>query len=203
MMSMAKVSKYLLLALLFCITWAPLHGCASEAVQASLKIGSNVPDFELKDLNGTVHTLKQYTGNVVVLEMCSIECPWSRGADPHLVELSKKHAADGVVFVGIDSHHSTTVDQIKAYAEQAGKSYTILKDVDNKYADALGAKTTPEVFVVDKAGKLAYHGAFDNRQQDTQKGDKAYVADAIAAVLAGKTPDPGEAKSWGCSIKRK
>ena len=172
MMSMAKVSKYLLLALLFCITWAPLHGCASEAVQASLKIGSNVPDFELKDLNGTVHTLKQYTGNVVVLEMCSIECPWSRGADPHLVELSKKHAADGVVFVGIDSHHSTTVG-IKAYAEQAGKSHTIPERCDNKYGCS-EPRPPPEVFVVDKAALSIT--AFDNRQQDTRtKGDKAYV----------------------------
>ncbi len=202
-MSMVNVSKQLLLVCLLCIAVVPLNGCASESTSASPKIGSILPNFELKDLKGTVHTLKQYAGKIVVLEMCSIECPWSKGADPHLVELSKQYADDGVVFIGIDSHKSTTVEDIKAYAEKNGKSYTILKDVDNKYADAVGAKTTPEVYVVDKVGKLAYHGAFDNRQQDTAKGDKAYVADAIAAVLAGKVPDPSEAKSWGCSIKRK
>ncbi|HOH28900.1 MAG TPA: redoxin domain-containing protein [Candidatus Hydrogenedentes bacterium] len=200
---MKSIAKYVWLVFLFCATVVPLYGCASENAAAVPKIGNPLPNFELKDLNGTVHSLNQYAGNIVVLEMCSIECPWSRGADPHLVALSKKHADDGVVFLGIDSHKSITVDDIKAYAEKAGKSYPILKDVDNKYADAIGAKTTPEVYVVDKEGKLAYHGAFDNRQQETQEGDKSYVANAIAALLDGKAPDPSEAKSWGCSIKRK
>ena len=202
-MDMKRVSKYMWLVFLFCATVVPFYGCASENAAAAPKIGNPLPDFELKDLNGTVHTLKQYAGKIVVLEMCSMECPWSKGADPHLVALSKKHADDGVVFLGIDSHFGHTVEAIKDYAEKNGKSYPILKDVDNKFADAVGAKTTPEVYVVDKEGKLAYHGAFDNRQQETQEGDKAYVADAIAALLAGNAPDPGEAKSWGCSIKRK
>lgn len=202
-MNIKRFSKCFGLLCLFCITVIPFYGCASEATADAPKIGSKMPAFELKDLEGDVHTLKQYAGQIVVIEMCSIECPWSRGADPDLVALAKKHADDGVVFLGVDSHHGTTVDEIRAYAEEKGKSYPILKDVDNQYADAVGAKTTPEVYVVDKEGNLVYHGAFDNRQQETVKGDKAYVADAIVAVIAGKAPDPSEAKSWGCSIKRK
>lgn len=181
----------------------PLCGCASESVGAAPAIGSVVPDFEMKDAAGVTHTLKQYAGKVVVLEMCSIECPWSRGADPHFVELAAKYAPEGVVILGIDSHKSTTTDQIKEYAEKAGLTFPVLKDVDNKYADALGAKTTPEVYVVGKDGKLMYHGAFDDREQPEQKGKTAYVDNAVAAALAGKAAVPAEAKSWGCSIKRK
>lgn len=190
----------------FCGCSQPTSAPAAPAAQGApgaLAIGGVMPDFELKDVSGTTHTLKQHSGSVVVLEMCSIECPWSRGTDPHLVELSQKYAPNGVVFLGIDSHNTVSVDQIKEYAAKNGKTYPILKDVDNKYADLLGAKTTPEVFIVDKDGKLAYHGAFDDRAKETEKGATPYVDNALTAILAGKPADPSETKSWGCSIKRK
>ena len=78
----------------------------------------------------------------------------------------------------------------------------ILKDQDNKYADVVGAKTTPEVYVIDKSGKLAYHGAFDDRAQPDKKGTTPYVENAVKAVLDGKAAEPKEVKSWGCGIKR-
>jgi hypothetical protein len=66
----------------------------------------------------------------------------------------------------------------------------------------VGAKTTPEIFVVDKDGKLAYHGAFDDRAQPDKKGKTPYVENAVKALLDGKAVDPKEVKSWGCGIKR-
>ena len=203
-MKMNAVGKYFLPVLGVCLALYPLAGCAQKSeAPAGLALGAPAPDFALTDHNGNDHTLKQYLGKVVVLEMCSIECPWSRGADPHLVELSQKYAPNGVVFLGIDSHKSVTVEQLKEYAEKNGKTYPILKDVDNKYADLLGAKTTPEVFLIDNEGKLAYHGAVDDREKDAEKGKTPYLDNAIAAVLAGKDADPAETRSWGCSIKRK
>jgi thiol-disulfide isomerase/thioredoxin len=184
------------------VVFCPLCGCASDSIAEPPAIGSVLTNFELKDVNGATHTLEQYRGKIVVVEMCSLNCPFSRGADPHLVELSKKYA-DQAVFIGIDSNKSTTVEDIKKYTEEKGKAYPVLKDEDNKYADAIGAKVTPEVYVVDKEGKLVYHGAFDDRANPEEKGKNAYVDNAIATTLAGKTVEPNEVKSWGCSIKRK
>lgn len=203
-MRASRIGKGLLTVLGLCLALYPIAGCAQKTeTPAGLALGATAPDFTLKDCNGNSHTLKQYLDKVVVLEMCSIECPWSRGADPYLVELAAKYAPDNVVFLGIDSHNSVTVEQIKEYAEKNGKTYPVLKDVDNKYADLLGAKTTPEVFVIDKKGKLAYHGAVDDREEEATKGKTPYLDNAIAAVLAGKSADPAETRSWGCSIKRK
>ena len=200
---LAPIWRSVFLTLLLTVLFYPVYGCASEALPDPPEIGSVLPNFELKDLEGNTHTLEQYRGKIVVLEMASHLCPWSRGADPHLVALANKHAEDGVVVIGIDSHNIATVVEIKKYAEENEKTYTILKDVDNKYADAIGAKVTPEVYVVDKEGKLAYHGAFDNRGKPEEKGENAYVEDAVAALLAGKTPETTRAKTWGCTIKRK
>lgn len=169
---------------------------------AALAIGASAPDFTLNDNDGTAHTLSAYRGKVVALVFTSQECPYSRGADPQLAELAKKYAERGVTVLSIDSHKDTTLEQIKQYRTEEQLPYPILKDAENKYADAVGAKQTPEVFLLDAEGKLAYHGAFDNRRGPDGPGDTPLLANAIEALLAGKAPDPAETRQWGCTIKR-
>ena len=181
----------------------PFAACSAQNLPEPPAIGAVFPNFELADLDGNTHALEQYKGNVVVLEMCSIHCPYSRGADPHLVEIANAYADKGVVVIGIDSHNSTTVEDIKKYAAEVKKTYPILKDEGNKYADVIGAKVTPEVYVLDKEGKLVYHGAFDDRADPTKKGENAYNENAVKAALDGKPAEPDRVKAWGCSIKRK
>ena len=175
----------------------------SSLVQAqTLRIGDNLPDFQLQDPMGENHSLSDYAGKIVVLNFCSQECPWSRGADAKINEVARAYAAKEVVFLGVDSHHSTPPEAIKAHAEKAGVPYPILKDTGNAYADKVHAQRTPEIFIVDRQGKLAYHGAFDNRTRPDQEGDINYVADALDALLAGQKIAKPEAAAWGCTIKR-
>jgi len=188
---------------------AMMAGAAAFWVQASANpvlaeatVGQAMPAFELPDLDGKKHTLEQYKDKIVVIEFGNIGCPYSRGTDPDLIALAQGYAPKGVVVLGIDSNTTNTPADIKKYATEKGKTYPVLKDQDNKYADAVGAKTTPEVYVIDKNGKLAYHGAFDDRAQPDKKGKTPYVENALKALLDGKAVDPKEVKSWGCSIKR-
>ena len=193
------------LALVAVLAWGVVYvvmtGGLTSAGPAT-EVGAEMPNFALKDLTGKEHTLEQYKCKIVVLDFCSHHCPWSRGADPHLIELAKKYADQGVVFLGIDSHFDTPVEDIQKYADEAGKSYPILKDEGNQYADKTGARVTPEIYIVDKEGKLAYHGAFDDRKAPESKGDAAYVDKALAAIIAGEKVDPDRVKAWGCTIKR-
>jgi peroxiredoxin len=169
---------------------------------AGLQPGAEMPDFKMEDYNGKEHSLKEYRGKIVVLDFCSQHCPFSRGADKQLITLTKKYKDNkDVVFLGIDSHHSTKPEEIKEYAEKRGLIHPILKDVDNAYADKTGAQVTPEIYIVGRDGKLAYRGAFDNRTGPEQEGDKHYAADAIAALLAGEAVEPARVKAWGCTIK--
>jgi hypothetical protein len=69
---------------------------------------------------------------------------------------------------------------------------------------AYGAKTTPHMFVIDPSGKLAYNGAIDSIKSSNPKDiAKAtnYVAAALTAVEAGKTPDPALTVPYGCDVK--
>lgn len=167
-----------------------------------VKVGDTVPDFKMKDLDGQEHTLSEHKGKPVVLVFVSNGCPWSRGADPLLSRMAKDYEAKGVVFYGIDPDKNNSPEQIKNYAQDKNVTYRILKDEQNKYADALGAVQTPEVFIVDKDGKLVYHGAVDNREKEAEDGQTNYVQAALDEILAGKPVSTPEKKQWGCTIKR-
>jgi len=166
-------------------------------------IGAAMPDFTLKDHEGKDHTLSALKGKIVVLDFSSQECPYSRGVDKDgLVALANEYAAKGVVFLAIDSHKSTTPEQIKQYAAENKIPFPVLKDTGNKYADAVGATRTPEFYVLDKDLKLAYHGAFDDRKDPEKSGEKPYVKNALEDLLAGRPVKESQVAAWGCSIKR-
>jgi len=193
-------SKFGVLALAVAVV---VSACAGGEIKLAPAIGSEMPGFSLKDVTGKDHALSQYKGKVVVLDFMSMECPWSKGADGSLPDLAKKYEGKDVVFLGVDSHKSTTVDQLKAYATERKLPYPILKDVDNKYADAVGATHTPEFYVLDRELKLAYHGAYDNRKEPEPSGDMNYVGAAIDDVLAGRPVKTAQVDAWGCTIKRR
>ncbi|MDP7639157.1 MAG: redoxin domain-containing protein [Candidatus Hydrogenedentes bacterium] len=181
---------------------AATSGWASETKDKAVSIGDTMPDFKLKDLDGKAHSLSAHKDKVVVVAFVSHECPWSRGADPLLSGIAKEFTAKGVVFIGIDSGNNTDAEQIKAYSAKKNLSYPRVKDPENVYADRVQAKKTPEVYVVDGLGKVAYHGAVDNRKQPEVDGDTNHLADALDSVLAGEKVSVPNVMAWGCTIKR-
>ena len=77
-----------------------------------------------------------------------------------------------------------------------------LHDESQDVARAYGARTTPDVFVFDSGGALAYRGAPDADHQDPAQG-AAWLRGAVDAVLADRRPDPAETEPVGCSVKWK
>lgn len=188
----------LVLALTACMpTWAEDKGHAEK-----LAIGDAVPDFTLKDLEGKEHKLSDYKGKIVVLDFVSHGCPWSRAHDKSMPALAEKYKANDVVVLGVEADKENSVEDISSYAKENGVTYTILKDEGNKFADAVNAKQTPEIFIVDKEGNLAYHGAYDDRKSPDAEGATNYVAAALDALLAEKPIEMAQTKAWGCGIKR-
>ena len=59
---------------------------------------------------------------------------------------------------------------------------------------------TPDVYVIDADGRLAYHGAPDGDHNDESLA-AAWLRDALDAVLDGRAADPAETEPVGCTIK--
>jgi hypothetical protein len=77
-----------------------------------------------------------------------------------------------------------------------------LCDESQNVARDYGAKTTPDVFVLDADGLLRYRGAPDADHDDPAQ-NAAFLRGALDAVLNGRDPNPVETPPIGCSIKWK
>ena len=164
-------------------------------------IGATVADFTLSDVNGQAQSLSALKGkNGTVLVFLSTRCPVVKAYNERIEQLAKTYKAKGVNVIGINANSNEPADEIKSHAS-AHYTFPVLIDKGNKIADRLGAEHTPEAFLLDAANKLVYHGRIDNNR-DPAMVQKADLADAIDAVLAGKPIAASETAAFGCTIKK-
>jgi hypothetical protein len=88
-------------------------------------------------------------------------------------------------------------------AEQAAENgwrFPYLLDESQEVAKVFRAACTPDLFVFDRDGRLAYRGQFDDTRPN--RGE-ATGADLVAAVeaLDGSRPTEDQTPSMGCNIK--
>lgn len=171
-----------------------------EAAPKGVKIGSPAPNFTLKDANGNDFSLASQKGKVAVVVFFNQNCPYVVEAQPRIAEFAAAYKDKNVTVVAVDAGNNNKAETVKTFA--ADKPYTVVLNPTSDVAIAYDAKRTPEVFVVDKDGNLAYHGAFDNGQEGADAGArKSFTKDAVDALLAGKQPEVKETKAFGCTIK--
>ena len=181
---------------------------AREAVQP----GKPAPDFVAKDSAGNDVRLSSFKGKTVVLEWTNHDCPYVRkhyGAG-NMQALQTEAIGQGVVWLTIASSapgfqgHVNGLEAEKLTADRKAKPTSVLLDPAGVVGRAYGATATPHMYVIDKAGLLAYMGAIDDKPT-TDKADIAgarnYVREAIAAVAAGQPVKTASTRAYGCSIK--
>lgn len=180
--------------------------------QAAPEVGKPAPDFTLKDLSGKEHKLSDLKGKTVVLEWVNYGCPFVKKhyESKNMQNLQKEATADGVVWLAICSsapgkQGNETPETAKTKTEEVGsKATAYLVDADGTVGKLYNAKTTPEMFVINKDGNVAYMGAIDdkpNPSPDSIQGAVNYVKAALADLEAGKPVATASTKPYGCSVK--
>lgn len=181
-----------------------LPAFASEPAKA--EIGKPAPDFKLKDINGTEHTLASLRGKIVVLEWTNHECPFVKaraGKDKVLGKTYAELKSDNVVWFAINSSNfaNDRIEELKTWTTERGIEYPILLDADGKTGHAYGAKTTPHMFVIDQKGILAYMGALDDDARGNKTDARNYVVEAVEALEKDSTVATATTEPYGCSVK--
>src|ERR1700731_2021255 len=134
-------------------------------------VGSAAPDFSLKDTKGQTHSVTQYKGKTVVLEWFNPECPFVKkhyGSD-NMQKLQSEYTGKGVVWLTIDSNAPGTEGNLtpeqaqKVMASWKTKQTALLLDPESNVAKLYGAKTTPDMVVINPEGKIVYEGAIDSK----------------------------------------
>jgi peroxiredoxin len=177
---------------------------AAPALADGPAIGAAAPAFDLKTLEGKSFSLAdaEKTNSFVVLMFIATQCPYSNAYNDRMRDMAAAYARKGVLFVGINSNSTETVDEAAAHAKKHGFAFPVLKDPGNTVADLYDARRTPEVYVVGKDGKLLYHGRIDDNSDDAAKVTSPDLKNALDALLAGQPVAKAETKAFGCTIKR-
>ncbi len=179
---------------------------------AAVEPGEEAPDFTLTDSKGTSHKLSDFRGKLVVLEWLNHECPFVKkhysGGD--MQKLQKEYTAKGVVWLSIISSapgkqgHRTGPQADADTKDKNANPTAVLLDPAGEVGQKYEAKTTPEMFVLDKEGKILYAGAIDSiKSTDSADIAKAenHVRAALDAALAGQPVPTPKTKPYGCSVK--
>jgi peroxiredoxin len=203
---MRSLSRSLMLtfALGLFVVWGACT--AGDMPTTKIKIGEKMGDFTLPDVNGKPHSLYEFQGKkAVAVVFFATQCPYSNAFNHVMAELAHEYAGRGVAFIGINANKTEPVSEVAEHARAHGLDFTILKDQGNVIADRLGARVTPEVFLLDSSWTLRYHGALGNSHQPTNNPEKTSadeVRPALEAVLGGQPVANSETKAFGCTIKR-
>jgi len=170
----------------------------------SIDIGSAAPGFDLPDTNG--ETWGPVGGAATVIVFTCNHCPYALAWHDRLLRVAEDYAGRGVrmLFVNANDAERYPRDSPEAMAArvQADGPWPgpYLHDETQDVARAYGATVTPEVFVLDEAGKLRYRGAPDADHGDASL-DAVWLREALDAVLDGNPPVAAVTQAVGCTIK--
>lgn len=179
-----------------------------------LQIGDKAPDFQLKNVDGKMYSLKDVKDangkeakGYIVTFTCNT-CPFAQLYEDRLIQLHNKMAPQGYPVVAIQPNDPAvqpgdSYEKMQQRAKENKYPFVYLFDDGQKVFPQYGAAHTPEIYLLDKNLVLQYHGAVDDNAQDPDNVKINYVESAIAALEKGKKPEPSNVRAIGCSIKVK
>lgn len=191
-----------------------LIAVAALAIPAAANItaGQSARDFKLRDTANNVVSLSQYKGKTVVIEWHNPGCPFVQKhyKSGNMQSTQADAVGQGAVWLTVNSGapgkqgHMSGPEAAALAKEQDLKSTKYLLDPQGVVGKAYGAKTTPQIFIVNPAGRVTYQGAIDDKPTNKVEdiaGARNHVKAALAEMRAGKPVSVAETKPYGCSVK--
>ena len=178
----------------------------------AVKVGQAAPDFTAAASNGQTYKLSDLRGKFVVLEWHNNGCPYTikHYSGGNMQRLQKEWTAKGVVWLTVISSAPgtqgyVTADQENGYLKRMNAAPTAaLLDPTGQLGHLYDARTTPQMVLIGKDGKLLYDGAIDSIDSaDTAdiKAAKNYIAQALNEAIAGKPISQPATRPYGCTVK--
>ncbi|HYP74778.1 MAG TPA: thioredoxin family protein [Polyangiaceae bacterium] len=175
-----------------------------------LPLGTQIPAFSLPDtVSGNVFDSTALAGKPAVVFFICNHCPFVKHIRSGIAEFGRYCQEQGVGMVAISSNDAVTYPAdappaMAAEAAEAGYVFPYLYDESQAAARAFDAACTPDLYIFDSDGKLAYRGQFDGARPGNEvpvTGRDARAA--VAALVAGSQPSSEQIPSIGCNIKWK
>ena len=173
-----------------------------DPVQAG--IGRQVPDLAVRAIDGSSHSLylaNGRRGTVVVVR--DPECPVSRSYGPRISSMARHYTKAGFGFVFIYPSETLSGEQRRRDRETLGVPGIFVDKGSYAVADALGVKSTGDVFVLDSEFRIRYRGAVDDQYGLGYTRDiptRHYLRHALDALKDGLKISTPATAAPGCYI---
>ena len=134
-----------------------LFGFISLSQAADLKpypADAPTPELRLADLQGRMHDLKDYKGQVVLVQFWATYCTPCRKEMPSMNKLMKKMGDTPFTILAVDM--GETKDEVTRFVEVVKPEFTILMDESGQSISSWRVFAAPSNFIVDPQGKIRY-----------------------------------------------
>ena len=171
---------------------------------AEAGIGKLVPDLELQSIEGQSHRLYGPAGRRgTVIVVRDPGCPVSRRYGPRISKMARLFGADGYGFVFIYPNEELQNKQRTEDAKHLDAPGLYVDRGSFALADALGVKSTGDVFVLDAEHRLRYRGAVDDQYGLGYTRDfptQHYLRNALESLRQGREVETPATAAPGCYI---
>ena len=152
---------------------APSSGAHTEAPSAAL-----APDFSLPALDGSTVRLSDYAGKVVLVDFWSTTCDPCMVEIPHLVELYRKHKAQGLVVLAVSLDGPESRAQVSNTAQNKRMDFPVLLDEETTVVAQFNPKRELPFSVL-----VGRNGAVLRKRAGYTPGDENLIAQDVEAAL--------------------
>ncbi len=140
-------------AILVAILGGTVYFALRQRQARPLAIGDSAPDFSVPAVPSGSLNLKNYRGQVVVLNLWATWCPPCVEETPSLEQFAEKMRDRGVIVLSV----SVDEDQnaLQDFIQKNHISYPVGRDPDRSLAARYGTFQFPETYILDHRGLVA------------------------------------------------
>ena len=174
----------------------------SPVLMAQIRPGDKLPMFSLKSYDGREYSIEKirHGAKGLVVMFFSDKCQSFRDYVERLNSIEKQYRNKGILLLAISVNTKESADELRAAVRLHAMHYLVLADDERSVQKLFGVREVPEVFVFTDGGVCIYRGSIDDNVR-SEKAKRAYLREALDAVLVKGDMKPSRTTVEGCSIR--
>ncbi|MBM3126855.1 MAG: TlpA family protein disulfide reductase [Chloroflexi bacterium] len=125
---------------------------SAEFQVVPVEVDFDAPDQYFQDLSGALNSLRDFRGQVVLVNLWATWCPPCREEMPALQEFYEKYKNDGFVLIAINQEERR--EAVIPFVEEFGLTFPVWLDEDFQAGRNFKTISLPSSYVVDRSGRV-------------------------------------------------